>query len=63
MTPGATLFNGKRQVKVVFPSWAPPIQAEVIESQAVPLALPAGESGEEADDFLPPEVTKHGEAV
>jgi hypothetical protein len=35
--------SGPVQVEVVFPRWAPPIQAQVIESQAEALALTAGD--------------------
>lgn len=40
-------------IQVVFPSWAPPIQAEVIESQAEPLALGAADPGGDVEDFVP----------
>jgi len=39
------------------------VEATVIGSQAETLALTAGDPGEEAEDFVPPETTKHGEAV
>jgi hypothetical protein len=49
-------------VEVVFPSWAPQ-PVEIIESQAETLALTAGDGDSPEDDLLPPETTKHGEAV